>query len=465
MNDTSKALPGTASCTGNTYPQNITTTTTGTTSQCSTPTGTTYTNSSPLTLIGTNFGLATSGITAGRYGNATAVTVCDIDTYGRATSCTNTSITIPTDQNNYTTGAGLNTTGSTLELTTNITGRSSIYSSITMNDTSKALAGYINTTGALTCIQNLSLLSTGLSYSSITIPTDQNNYTAAFNYNQTITKLIHYIQLNINRTGMNNLSTTFTDYNNYTYGIGFNQTTSGLHVLQLNLNISNNVANLTGTFNDYNNYTWSIGFNRTGNTVQFNINISGSANNLTGTFNDNTTIMIGFNATGSTLQLNVNNSVGGGNLTTTITMNDTSKAIIGYYNCTGNQVLQNYSITSTSTTGNCITPTSTGNGNITYSIGTNSTGATVQTQINISGNNLSTTFTQNITGSGADTKIAIWNGASTLTTDGLYYNYTDNKLCINCTSGSSISQALQVNGNINITGCIYFATGGKICSI
>jgi hypothetical protein len=113
------------------------------------------------------------------------------------------------DGNNYTLSIGLNATGSTLQLNENRSGSAANLTSIaTMNDTTRTLAGYINLTGSL-CIQNLSLLSTGLSYSSIT-PTgtgDGNNYTLAIGFNGTT-----QAQLNLNRSGSTaNLTTTIPD--------------------------------------------------------------------------------------------------------------------------------------------------------------------------------------------------------------------------------------------------------------
>ncbi|MBN2459452.1 hypothetical protein JXB28_04155, partial [Candidatus Woesearchaeota archaeon] len=75
-----------------------------------TDTDTTYSNGTGLALSSTTFSLAAGVITAGKYGNTTAVPVCTFDTYGRATTCTNTSISFPASSGGDGTGGWTNTT-------------------------------------------------------------------------------------------------------------------------------------------------------------------------------------------------------------------------------------------------------------------------------------------------------------------------------------------------------------------
>jgi len=141
MNDTTRAYPGT--CTGQTALQTISSTGAATCVGFGTSNSTLVWIANGTGLVGGNItsggslSLATTAIVAGSYGNNTAVPVCTFDAYGRATGCTNTSISFPTDQNNYTSSAGFN--GNTLQIA--ITGRTNVTASLTSLGAGNITAG------------------------------------------------------------------------------------------------------------------------------------------------------------------------------------------------------------------------------------------------------------------------------------------------------------------------------------
>ena len=101
-------------------------------------------------------------------------------TYANATYInitTGSSYQTGTEQNNYTTGFKLNTTGSTLQLTINTLGRTDIINITTMNDTSRAYPGTASC-GAGLVLQNVTFSATGAPISNCTTPAAGGNLSA-----------------------------------------------------------------------------------------------------------------------------------------------------------------------------------------------------------------------------------------------------------------------------------------------
>jgi|GEM_PF-3759718 len=323
---------------------------------------------------GGSLSLATSGVTSGTYGNATMVPVCTYDTYGRATSCTNTSISFPagnayTADNNTLTLAGtqfsLNTTymnqswGNSSYVSRNSWVSIDNYPSACGAGTAVTQIGDtltcsgVNATGNTYTADNASLTLTGTqftanqtwinwttnnsinqiananylaknssSYNQINVSInnvtgfwDQNNYTNSIGFSLSGTTET----LNLNRTGLANITASFNDQNNYTGALSLstsagnitiNENRTGMSNLTYNLNLTNqilsNIANISGYY-DQNNYTATLSFGVSGTTVTLNENRTGLAN-ITAAFNDqnNYTAATSLSTSSGNITLNTN---------------------------------------------------------------------------------------------------------------------------------------------------------------